>query len=135
MQNNKKLDIALKKLKELFTIIECEAKKSPAFLEKLATVFNQDSESITNPQPSEKKIREPFLNIVDILHRLGKDRLNEELDLLTNDQLAKLASQEGIKKYKDSKTADRKELIDSLVEIASNRLSQGSSFIKQRDSL
>lgn len=130
MQNVKKLDMSLKKLKELFNLIESEAKGSPAFLEKLANVFGQELDEATNIQSGDKKTKEPILNIVDILHRAGQEALLKELDVLTNDQLAKLASQEGIKKYKDAKSAERGDLIESLSEIASNRLSQGSSFTK-----
>ncbi|MDG5816647.1 hypothetical protein QA601_16235 [Chitinispirillales bacterium ANBcel5] len=130
MQNNKKLDMSLKKLKELFKLIESEAKDSPAFLEKLAIIFGQEFYEATNIQSGDKKTKKPILNIVDILHRSGQETLLKELDVLTNDQLAKLASQEGIKKFKDAKSAERQDLIESLSEIASNRLSQGSSFTK-----
>jgi hypothetical protein len=133
MQDNKKNQVILRKIREIRIFleeIEREAEKNEIFRETLSSLFQLDSEERLISKPRDKKNRVPILNIVDILHKSGIEELNKALNFLSNDQLIKLANQEGIKKNKDSKSLDRKVIIDLLIELAGNRLSQGASFNK-----
>lgn len=131
MQENKKNQLILKKIRELrefLEVIEREAKENDSFSETLLSLFQLDSDERLISKPKDKKNRVPILNIVDILHKSGIEELNKALNFLSNDQLIKLANQEGIKKTKDSRSLDRKTIIDTLIDLANSRLSQGSSF-------
>lgn len=133
MQDNKKNQVILRKIREIRIFleeIEREAEKNEIFRDTLSSLFQLDSEERLISKPRDKKNRVPILNIVDILHKSGIEELNKALNFLSNDQLIKLANQEGIKKNKDSKSLDRKVIIDLLIELAGNRLSQGASFNK-----
>jgi len=126
MQNDKNHEM-LKKLKEFFNVIESEAKTNPDFLDKLANVFELKKDFDTK-QIATAKVKEPIINIVEVLHNDGEESLRKELELLTNDKLLKLANQEGIKKFKNIKNIDRVDLVNALVVTAKNRLSQGKAF-------
>ena len=133
MQENKKNQVILRKIRgmrKFLEELEREAEKNEIFRDTLSSLFQLDSEERLISKPRDKKNRVPILNIVDILNKSGKDALNIKLNELSNDQLIKLANQEGIKKTKDSRSLDRKILIDLFVDLASSRLSQGASFNK-----
>ena len=133
MLENKKNQVILRKIRgmrKFLEELEREAEKNEIFRDTLSSLFQLDSEERLISKPRDKKNRVPILNIVDILKESGKDALNIKLNELSNDQLIKLANQEGIKKTKDSRSLDRKNLIDLFVGLASSRLSQGASFNK-----
>lgn len=131
MPSKKDNEAILTRLRALFNVIYEEAQRSPEFLESLSSILLSEQAKLALGKPSGKLSREPIIHIVEIVHASGEQGLRNELQLLTNDQLARLAAGEGVKRLKEAKSIRREELISLLVETGSNRLKQGETFTKK----
>ena len=131
MPSKRENEAILTRLRALFKVISDEAQKSPEFLDRLSSILLSKQATLEVGKSSAKPSREPIIRIVEILHSSGEERLLNELQQLTNDQLARLAADEGVKKLKEAKRTDREGLISLLVETASNRLKQGATFTRK----
>lgn len=130
MPSNEEKEAIKLRLKALFDTIYEEAINNPAFFTRL-------QEILLSPEAKLSLLTKPSstvssrLNLLEVLHQDGDIVLRNTLETYTNNDLAKLCSQEGIRKLKDAKSLDRSALIDLLVETAISRLKQGESFIKR----
>ncbi|MDL5052167.1 hypothetical protein QQ056_01095 [Oscillatoria laete-virens NRMC-F 0139] len=70
-------------------------------------------------------------NVVEFLHLQGREKLQQELNLMTDSELRALVRSEGIAKGKDSKSLIRHQLVEALLVHSTRRLSQGSAFLKE----
>jgi len=131
MPSKKENEAILTRLRALFNVIQEEAQKSPEFLERLGAILLSDQATVALGKSSGKPSREPIIHIVETIHAFGEQGLRDELQRLTNDQLARLAASESRKRLKEANSAEREELIHLLVETAANRLKQGESFMKK----
>lgn len=129
MPSKKDYDAVFSRLRALTDLIEQEARESLGFFEGLQKILLSEEAVISADKPLARR-KAPILHVLSILHERGESALREELERLTNDQLARLATDEGIKRLKDAKATERKELQDALLEIAQNRLKQGESFTR-----
>lgn len=122
-----------RRLKSLMDTVYEEASINPEFLSKLERVLLPSDSRLENAieakQPSKKKAL--GLNLLEILHREGDVALQSAIETRTNDELAQICVQEGIRKLKDAKMLARPVLIDLLLETAKNRLRQGEAFVKR----
>jgi hypothetical protein len=75
---------------------------------------------------------EPPINPVQYLHENGNEKLQEELETMTNDQLTKIIRFYTIKKAKDVKSIPREEMKIEIVKYAEQKLNRGSVFLKDR---
>ncbi|MDO9069492.1 MAG: hypothetical protein Q7W05_13690 [Deltaproteobacteria bacterium] len=131
MPNKKESEAILNRLRAFFNAICEEAQRSPEFLDRLSSVILSEKSALSSGKPARKSSREPIIHIVEIVHSSGELGLRDKLQLLTNDQLARLAADEGVKRLKEAKSIDRENLISLLVETGSNRLKQGETFTKK----
>ncbi len=131
MPSKKETDAILTRLRALCDVIYEEAQKSPEFCERLSSILLSEEAALALRKPSGKLSREPIIHIVEVVHSSGEQGLRNALQQLTNDQLARLATDEGVKRLKEAKSIDREELISLLVETGSNRLKQGETFTKK----
>jgi hypothetical protein len=129
MPSKQDYDAVFSRLRALTDLIEQEARESLGFFEGLQKILLSEEVVISADKPLARR-KAPILHVLSILHERGESALREELERLTNDQLARLAADEGIKRLKDAKATERKELQDALFEIAQNRLKQGESFTR-----
>lgn len=133
MPNKKDNEAILNRLKSFFNIIYEEAQSNPEFLDRLNSVLLSEKTDLTIKKQAKKSSREPIIHIVEIVHSSGEQGLRDKLQQLTNDQLARLATDEGVKRLKEAKSIDRENLISLLVETGSNRLKQGEAFTKKSE--
>lgn len=129
MPSKKDYDAVFSRLRALTDLIEQEARESLGFFEGLQKILLSEEAVLSADKPLTRR-KAPILAVLSILHERGESALREELERLTNDQLARLATDEGIKRLKDAKAAERIELQNALVEMAQNRLKQGESFTR-----
>lgn len=129
MPNKAEYDAVFSRLRALTDLIEQEARESEGFFEGLQQVLMSPEARVAVTKPQTKS-KTPILPIIAILHEKGVSELTDQLQRLTNDKLARLAADEGIKRLKDAKGTEREELITALVETAQNRLKQGESFTR-----
>lgn len=131
MSNKKESEAILNRLRAFFNVICEEAQRNPEFLDRLSAVLLSETTALTIGKSLGKTSREPIIHIVEIVHSSGEQGLRDKLQQLTNDQLARLAADEGVKRLKEAKSIDREILISLLVETGSNRLKQGETFTKK----
>lgn len=131
MPSKKENEVILTRLRALFNVIYEEAQKNPEFLGRLSSILLSEQATLALGKSSGKPPREPIIHIVKIIHSSGEQGLRNELQQLTNDQLARLAADEGIKRLREAQSIEREELVSVLIETASNRLKQGETFTKK----
>lgn len=131
MPSKKENEEMLTKLKELFDAIYDQAQNNPKFSDVLCSILQSEKAEHTTRKSPKKPPREPIIHIVEILYSSGEQGLRDELQKLTNSQLARIAADEGVKRLKEAKNTDREILISILVETGSNRLKQGETFAKK----
>jgi hypothetical protein len=116
------------KLTNLLRCILDEAERSDDFAQQLEDILISDSlKNIL--RESKKKPKKNVFNAVGFLHENGVDKLREELEGKTDSELREILRSEGIKKGKELKSIDRQQMIEELISISGQRLSQGSSFL------
>lgn len=130
MPSKSETDAVFSRLRALFDAICEEAQRNPEFFERIQSILMSEAAIISVEKSAGKTSRKPILPIVDVMHTEGEQGLRIKLDQLTNDQLARLSADEGIKRLKEAKSIERKELISMLVEMASSRLRQGETFTR-----
>ena len=129
MRTKLEYDAVFSRLRLIADLIEQEARKSDPFFEGLQKALMSSEAIVALERPQTRK-KEPILKIVTILHKEGEASLCEQLEKLTNDKLARLAADEGIKRLKEAKSAERQELLECLITTAKKRLKQGESFTR-----
>lgn len=129
MPSKAEYDAVFSRLRAIADLVEQEARECDGFFEGLQKILMTPEAIVALEKPQTRK-REPILAIVAVLHEQGEEALREQLKRLTNDKLARLAADEGIKRLKDAKSTERTELIDFLFATAQSRLKQGESFTR-----
>lgn len=130
MPSKQQKDAVLSRLRALFAAVEDEASRNPAFFEKIESILVSSELVIATQQKPASSTKAPTVNLLEILHRDGGPAAREALGALTNDELVRLASADGIKKPKEAKAMEREALIELLLQMADKRLRQGESFTK-----
>lgn len=130
MLSKQQKDAALGRLRALFQVISDEASRNADFLTAIEGVLLCPEGAPAAQQKASGVAKIPPVNIMEILHRDGIAAAKSALDQMTNDELVKLASADGIKKPKEAKNMERESLIILLLQTAENRLRQGESFTK-----
>jgi hypothetical protein len=130
MRSKLQKEAVFSRLHALFAVVEEEASRNPAFFERIENVLLSSELVIASQQKATPSPKPPGLNLVEVIHREGKDAAKEALSTLTNDEIVRLASADGIKKPKEAKAMEREALIELLLHMADKRLRQGESFTK-----
>lgn len=130
MQTKKQKDAVLSRLRSLFEAVSDEASHNHNFFARIEEILLSSEAIVATKKSPSSTAKTPSLNLLEILHREGKAATLEALESLTNDELAKLASADGVKKLKEAKSMERPVLIGLLIETAEKRLRQGESFTK-----
>jgi len=130
MPTNSQKEAVYTRLRALCDAVYEEALRSPEFFARIEEVLLSPDAKVSVQQKSPTPQR-PSLNTVEILHRDGESGLLSALEQLTNDDLIRLCTADGIKKSKDAKALDRQQLIGLLTSTATSRLNQGESFTKK----
>ena len=128
MPSKKQKEAVLSRLRALLHVVEEECKSNEAFFKHIEEILLSPEAVVSIQKKSSPTARSPKVNAVQVLHDHGEDVLRRELDLSTNDELAKIAAADGIKK---PKVLPRKELIESICSFAKTRLKQGEAFTKE----
>lgn len=129
MPSKKDYDAVFLKLRSLASLIESEAKGNDTFFEKIQNVLMGEMDSVSASKPLVRQ-KSPNFSVVSVLHENGEQHLLGRLELMTNEQLIRLAQADGIKRIKEARNIERSELIRIIVETANNRLKQGQSFTR-----
>jgi len=130
MPSNEEKEAIKLRLKALFDVVYEEAINNPGFFTRLQEILLSPEAKLSLLTKSSSTPR-PKLNLLEVLHQDGDTVLRNTLETYTNNDLAKLCSQEGVRKLKDAKSLDRAALINLLIETAISRLKQGESFVKR----
>lgn len=130
MPNKNPTDPIVSRLRSLFDAISDEVAKNPAFLARIEKILRYPEAIVTASARPSRSEKVPCINILEIIHRDGREAALQTLEGFTNDELVKLAIADGIKKGKEAKAMERKDLISLLIDTASARLRQGESFTK-----
>jgi hypothetical protein len=117
-----------RQLRRLMTVIVEEVEKNEDFAARVAKALNiSDASDVT---PTEKPKATTF-NPVEVLHREGKEALQNQLELKTDTELKEILRQQGLWKRKGEKQQfDRSAAVQTIVASAETRLRQGSSFLQ-----
>jgi hypothetical protein len=127
--NSARLKAIQTKLQNLVACVVAKAAEDPAFAHELEEVLLSDSLKRKLASPSGKSKRN-LLSAVTVLHTKGENGLRAELEMLTDDELRRVARAEGLFKGRDLKTISRAELLAEIISSAQRRLTQGESFLK-----
>lgn len=130
MPSNEEKEAVKSRLKALFDVVYEEAINNPVFFTRLQEILLSPEAKLSLQTKSSFTGRQK-INLLEVLHQDGEVMLRSTLESYTNDDLAKLSSQEGVRKLKDAKSLDRTALIQLLIETAISRLKQGESFVKR----
>ena len=130
MLSKKQKDAVISRLRSLFEAVSDEASRNPDFFARIEGILLSPEAIVATQQSPSSAAKTPALNLLELLHRKGSAATIKALEELTNDELAKLATADGVKKLKEAKSMERPTLIDLLIETAANRLRQGESFTK-----
>ena len=130
MPTKKQRDAVLSRLKALVEAIDEEGARNPDFFSRIEKILLSPDAIVATHKKGGSNAKTPALNILDVLHRDGEPEARKSLESQTNDELAKLAAADGVKKLNEAKSMERDALIDLLIETATNRLKQGESFTK-----
>jgi hypothetical protein len=129
MPNNLSID-AKKRIRALFDAIIEEAEQNPQFAESVMDIFADTPCKASSRKKSEEKKFSLDFSPLEILHKEGEEALRSKLDALTNDDLIKACSGEGIVQRKNAQSMAREDLILNIVKSSHDRLRQGESFTK-----
>ena len=130
MPSNTEKEAIHSRLKALLDAVYDEALRSPEFFDRIERILLSPEARLAVQKPASTSGRQS-INIVELLHRNGEPALLQNLEQCTNEDLARLCVQEGVKKAKEAKSLERDELIELLLQTANNRLKQGESFTKK----
>lgn len=132
MRNDDQKAAVRRKLKALMDAVIDQAIENPEFMNKLESILVRPGEEFTDRSldrtTASRKAAGP--NLLEILHTNGEAAVQQALEEMTTDELVRTCVQEGIRKQKEAKALERSELIVLLVEMTSNRLRQGGSFVR-----
>jgi hypothetical protein len=129
MPTKPQYDAVFSRLRAITELIEQEARESEGFFEGLQKILMTPEAMVALDKPQIRS-KAPILPVLAILHEQGETTLREQLERLTNDKLARLAADEGIKRLKDAKNTERNDLVAAILETARNRLKQGEAFTR-----
>jgi hypothetical protein len=129
MPTKPQYDAVFSRLRAITELIEQEARESEGFFEGLQKILMTPEAMVALDKPQIRS-KAPILPVLAILHEQGETTLREQLERLTNDKLARLAADEGIKRLKDARNTERNDLVAAILETARNRLKQGEAFTR-----
>ncbi len=117
---------------KLMNLVRCvvdHAATDPDFARKLEEVLLSDSLS---KMVREKKVesRRPTFVPVPFLHEHGDERLQNELNGMTDHELRMIVRSERIRRGKEVNALDRTTLISEIISHSQRRLDQGAAFLK-----
>lgn len=116
------------KLTSLMNCILNKAAIDADFMSQLEEVLLSDSLRAVLRE-SKKKAKKSFFNPVAYLHEHNENELRTELEGKTDTDLRLILRSEGIRKGKELKNIERRQMIDEIIQSSVRRLRQGSSFL------
>lgn len=116
------------KLTNLVTCVLNKASNDPEFARQLEEILLSDSLQKTLRE-GKKKAKKHDFHPVAFLHEHGEEKLRMELEGKTDAELRVVLRSEGIRKGKELKSIERKEMIEEIMVDSSRKLKQGSSFL------
>lgn len=127
------IDLTILKALEtkLTNIVSCvlnKASNDPEFARQLEEILLSDSLQKTLRE-GKKKTKKHEFHPVTFLHEYGEEKLRTELEGKTDAELRLVLRSEGIRKGKELKSIERKEMIEEIMSDSGRKLKQGSSFL------
>lgn len=116
--------MSIRKLREVLSIIESEAKANPVFAEKLSRVLGGEA------HPRSRSRRAPaILDPVSVYQAEGDLGLRKKLSVLAIDQLRDIVSEYGMDKSQlVMKWTKPERVIEHIVQTAATRARKGDAF-------
>lgn len=131
--------LTLQKLEtKLKNLVDCVLKKASTDLEfahQLEEILLSDllykEAQISSAKDNKKSIKskKQNFNAVEYLHKHDQEKLREELNFKTDNELKQILREGGNSKIRIPKNTERQKLIDDIVTQSIRTLKQGSSFL------
>ena len=116
-----------RQLRRFVSIVIEKAQSDSEFAAQIANILNPPKAA--DGVETEKAAKAAF-NVVDILHREGREALQRQLELRTDSELKDILRQEGVRRQKSQKPFVRNDAILIIITRAEQQLHQGASFLQ-----
>ena len=127
LDSTKDFKLIERQLRRLVSVVSEKAQSDSDFAAQLARILNPSKAA--DGGETEKTAKAAF-NVVDVLHREGREALQRQLELRTDAELKDILLQVGVRKQKSQKPFIRNDAILAIVTRADRQLHQGASFLQ-----